>query len=77
MMRRMLDFIAREPIAVAEAIRNVLITLVVFNVFVMTEAQFGALMLALGSVLALLSRAASTPNVKLPDELTKGPFLGS
>lgn len=64
--KKALEFLAREPIAVAEAIRNVIIALVVFNVLSMTEAQFGALMLALGSLLALVARSASTPNVRLP-----------
>jgi hypothetical protein len=64
-VKKILDFLAREPIGVAEAVRNTLIALVGFNVVVMTEDQLLILMAALGSILALAARASSTPNIKI------------
>lgn len=70
-MRSFFDFLSREPIAVTEFVKNVVILLVIFNRITITEAQFGTLMLAIGSFLALISRAMSTPNVTVEAAIEK------
>jgi hypothetical protein len=67
-MRGIINFIAKEPVAVSEALRNTILMLVLFGVIQITEAQLVGLMAVVGSFLALAARSASTPNIKLPEE---------
>jgi hypothetical protein len=51
----------KEPAVLAEAVRAILLTLVLFNVIVVNEQQLATAMLALSALLTLFVRQVSTP----------------
>ena len=58
-------FLGREPVLWAEFVRAVLLVLMGFGAIDVSQEQFGLLMLAVGTVLALITRSQVTPNINV------------
>lgn len=66
----------REPVAIAAAIRAVILLIVAFGVQWSAE-QIAAIMLAVEAILAVITRQSVTPNQTVKDQFVKLPAGGN